>query len=235
MRRIGSSDEHSAEVEFSPALYAWPDAAARHEHVWLRCNMVMTQDGAVVGEDQKAASVATPIDKTVFAALRRDCDVILVGAGTARAENYRPASVPIALVSRRLALSHELPLFAQRTPDSPATYVLTTEQAIASAPEWLTATAELISCGADEVDLAYAVGALKSRGLTRVHSEGGPGLLTDLINARLLDELLLTISPIIQGATKSLIGSLDSPVTGTFSQVMIEDGTLFLRFLPEYG
>ncbi len=223
------------DVEFSPALYEWPNAATAKEHVWVRCNMVMTQDGAAVGSDGRSATIATPIDKQVFGALRRDCDVILVGAGTARAEGYRPSVVPIALVSRTLAVPHDLPLFAQHTPDSPPTFLLTTEKAIDAAPEWMHTSAELISCGAEEVDLALALKALHLRGLTRVHSEGGPALLTSLIQARLLDELLLTITPMIQGATKSLIGALDAPVKGAFSQVLVEDGTVLLRFLPDYS
>lgn len=235
MQRIGSTDGQLADVEFSPDLYEWPLASRTKDQVWLRCNMVMTQDGAAVGSDGRSATIATPIDKTVFGALRRDSDVILVGAGTARAEGYRPASVPIALVSRTLALSHELALFAQQGPDSPTTILLTTGKAIASAPQWLHSSAELISCGEEEVDLAVALEALHTRGLARVHCEGGPMLLTGLIKAELLDELLVTITPMIQGATKSLIGHLDAPVQGSFSQVLVEDGTVLLRFLPDYS
>ena len=234
MHRIGLPDGDHAQVEFSPDLYEWPAAAMQKDSAWVRCNMVMSQDGAIVGSDERAGSIATPIDKTVFGALRRDCDVILVGAGTARAESYRPASVPVALVSRHLAIPHDLPLFAQHKADSPATFALTTQKAIDSAPDWLRSGAELIACGDEDVDLAQALDALSQRGLTRVHCEGGPHLLTDLIRAELLDELLLTVSPLIQGATKSLIGSLETPVKGAFTQVLVEDGTLFLRFLPDY-
>lgn len=235
MFKIGSSGGQQTEVEFSPALYAWPSSAVTKDRAWVRCNMVMTQDGAAVGTDGKSATIATPIDKEVFRALRRDSDVILVGAGTARAEGYRPTVVPIALVSRTLALPHDLPLFAQHKPDSPTPILLTTSKAINSAPPWLKDIAELVDCGGADVDLSTALRALHSRGLTRVHCEGGPTLLTSLIQAQLLDELLLTITPVIQGATKSLIGELDSPVRGVFSQVLVEDGTLLLRFLPDYS
>ena len=235
VERLAHSDVEATTVEFSPGLYAWPHSATAKDASWVRCNMVMTQDGAAAGPDGRSASIASPIDKTVFSALRRDSDVILVGAGTARAEGYRPAAVPIALVSRTLALPDDLPLLAQREPDSPKTYLLTTAMAMASAPAGLAAQAEIIDCGQTEVDLARALLELRSRGLTRVHSEGGPTLLTSLIKAKLLDELLLTITPVIQGASTSLIGPLDTPVFGKFSQVLIEDGTLLLRFLPDYG
>ncbi|MDP2013142.1 MAG: dihydrofolate reductase family protein, partial [Actinomycetota bacterium] len=113
--------------------------------------------------------------------------------------------------------------------------LLTTQKAIDSAPAWLKASADLIACGVEQVDLAVALKVLHSRGLTRVHSEGGPALLTSLIRAQMLDELLLTITPMIQGATMSLIGHLDAPVQGSFSQVLVEDGTVLLRFLPDYS
>lgn len=234
MQKIGSADGTTTDVEFSAALYEWPLVAVNGESVWVRCNMVMTQDGAAVGADGRSGGINSEVDKRAFSALRKDSDVILVGAGTARAEGYRPATVPIALVSKHLAFTQELPLFAQQQPDSPVTLVLTTAGAIEGAPDWLKSSAELIDCGVDEVDLAVALEALKARGLTRVHSEGGPALLTSLIQAQLLDELLLTITPQIQGATKSLIGSLEMPVRGTVAQVLVEDGTILLRFLPHY-
>ncbi|MDO8731278.1 MAG: dihydrofolate reductase family protein [Actinomycetota bacterium] len=235
MQRLSSPEGQLTDVEFSSALYEWPLSATNKEQVWVRCNMVMTQDGAAVGSDGRSATIATPIDMQAFGVLRRDSDVILVGAGTARAERYRPAAVPIALVSQHLALHHDLPLFAQRQPESPTTILLTTAKAIASAPEWLNSSSELVACGEEQVDLALALQALQLRGLTRVHSEGGPSLLTSLVQAQLLDELLLTITPMIQGATKSLIGNLDAPVYGSISQVLIEDGTILLRFLPDYS
>ncbi len=235
MRRIGPVEGQLTDVEFSSALYPWPVSALNKEKVWVRCNMVMTQDGAAAGADGRSASIASAIDKKVFGALRRDCDVILVGAGTARAEGYRPAAVPIALVSQHLNLRSDLPLFSQSEPDSPTTFLMTTANAIKEAPEWMREGAELIACGEEDVDLAVALHELKRRGLTRVHSEGGPSLLTSLIQAALLDELLLTITPMIQGSSTSLIGNLDMPVSGAFTQVLVEDGTLLLRFEPDYS
>lgn len=235
MQRLVPGQTGTTEVEFSTALYPWPQAAIDKQRVWIRCNMVMSQDGAAVGTDGRSASIATPIDKQVFRAVRRDSDVILVGAGTARAEGYHPSIVPIALVTRSLVLPEDLPLFAQADDATPRTIVFTTATAIATAPTWLLEKADLIDCGTDEVDFTRVVEVLQERGLTRVHSEGGPGLLTTMIKARALDELLLTISPIIHGATSALVGELGEQVRGSFSQVLVDDGTLLLRFLPEYS
>lgn len=72
---------------------------------WLRVNMVSTVDGAATGESGRSGSINNSVDKVVFDHLRETCDVIVVGAGTARAEGYGPAARPMVVVSR----SGELP------------------------------------------------------------------------------------------------------------------------------
>ena len=68
---------------------------------WLRVNMVSTVDGSATGESGVTGTINNAADKRVFHALRRFADVIVVGAGTARTERYRPADRPIVVVSRR--------------------------------------------------------------------------------------------------------------------------------------
>ena len=65
--------------------YAWPPGR------WLRANMVSTADGAARSPDGLSAGISSPVDKRVFGRLRGLADAILVGAGTVRAEGYRPA------------------------------------------------------------------------------------------------------------------------------------------------
>jgi riboflavin biosynthesis pyrimidine reductase len=72
---------------------------------WLRVNMVSTVDGAATGESGRSGSINNAVDKVVFDHLRATADVIVVGAGTARAEGYGPAGKPMVVVSR----SGELP------------------------------------------------------------------------------------------------------------------------------
>ena len=76
------------------SLYAAPSTP------WLRANMVSTLDGAATGETGRSGSINNEVDKRVFDTLRDLADAILVGAGTAEAEGYRPADRPIVLVSR---------------------------------------------------------------------------------------------------------------------------------------
>ncbi|MFC6345325.1 dihydrofolate reductase family protein, partial [Nocardioides hankookensis] len=68
---------------------------------WLRVNMVSTVDGAATGASGTSGSINNAVDKQVFDHLRATCDVIVVGAATARAEGYGPADRPIVVVSRQ--------------------------------------------------------------------------------------------------------------------------------------
>ena len=87
------SPGHAMEMD-SEALalaYAYPQLSA--EQTWVRANFVTTLDGAATGDDGRSGSINTGADRDVFALLRALCDVVLVGAGTARAEGYRRAVV----------------------------------------------------------------------------------------------------------------------------------------------
>ena len=68
---------------------------------WVRVNMVSTVDGSATGEGGLTGSINNEADHRVFDLLRRQADVIVVGAGTARAEGYTALDLPLVLVSRR--------------------------------------------------------------------------------------------------------------------------------------
>ena len=82
------------DTEDLATLYAAP------RRPWLRVNMVSTVDGAATGDSGRSGSINNAVDKVVFDHLRATCDVVVVGAGTARAEDYGPAVRPIVVVSR---------------------------------------------------------------------------------------------------------------------------------------
>ncbi len=234
MQRVGGPvirEELPADI---PTLYSWPKIATSHERPWVRCNMVMSLDGAIAGPDGKSASIGSPIDKKVFSAVRRDSDVILVGAGTVRQEGYRPTVVPIAVVTNQLNFNEGLPVFNQVGPMSPKNLIITHDNAINDAPDWLKRAVSFIPSGKSSVDLKRAVAGLHALGLDRIHCEGGPLLLTALIKAQVLDELLLTVTPILVGGSSTLLTSAIGECRGEFTQVLVEDGTLLLRFIPQY-
>jgi hypothetical protein len=93
--------------------YAEPARRRVDGRPWLLVNMIASLDGAVaLGE--RSGGLGGPADQRVFAHLREIADVIVVGAGTARAESYGPprkAGQRIGVVTRRANLDWTSPLF----------------------------------------------------------------------------------------------------------------------------
>ncbi len=226
MRRLLPSP--STDVDLVDA-YAYPP-----ERPWLRANMVASVDGAATAEGL-SGGLSGEADRRVFGVLRSLADVVLVGAGTVRAEGYRPAALPIAVVSNRLDLDLSAPLF---TAAAHRTLVLTSGAAVALRLAAVREVADVAICGAERVDPGLAVQALRDRGHARLLCEGGPGLLGQLAVAGLLDELCLTISPVLAGgdASRVLTGLPVAPPARLRLQHLLEDeGFLFARYAVRRG
>lgn len=224
-------------------LYAVADRSRPH----LRVNFVASTDGAAtLGGFSEGLSGGA--DKRVFALLRDTCDALLVGAGTMRVEGYREldlgprrrakrvaaglAEHPTQVVAtRRLDLDPRSPAFAS-APVRPI--VLTCAQAPESRRAALAEVAEVLTCGDDELDLTAALDALSARGLPQVLCEGGPHLLGAMTEANAVDELCLTISPMLAGPGAPRI-TAGPPVTQPrglqLAHVLEADGNLILRYL----
>jgi riboflavin biosynthesis pyrimidine reductase len=148
----------------------------RHDsRPWVLVNMITSLDGAVA-IDQRSGGLGGPADQRVFKLLRSLADVVLVGAGTARAEKYGPPAKDgqrIAVVTRSADLDWSTPLFA-----SGAGLVVTTEDAPA-------VPVDSIRAGHESVDL---LGALRQLDAELVLCEGGPSLNGDLVSDGLVDE-----------------------------------------------
>jgi riboflavin biosynthesis pyrimidine reductase len=74
----------------------WPEGE------WLRVNFVASVDGSAQGSDGRSGTINNDVDVAVFQQLRRTADVILVGAGTARAEEYGPVDTPMVVVGHHM-------------------------------------------------------------------------------------------------------------------------------------
>jgi riboflavin biosynthesis pyrimidine reductase len=234
MRYSGLSD---AELT---SLYAYPPGDV------LRANMVSSADGAA-SLDGASAGLSSAADRHVFALLRTLADVILVGANTARVERYAPVRIrelwrhlrggrtptpPIAVVTASGDLDPSSPLIADAPPHA-RTIVITTSSAPAAARDRLGAHADVVVAGSSLVDLKAAVRALRDRGHRHILAEGGPGILAQLVAAGLLDELCLTIGPLLAGpgAPRILAGSaLPAPVPMSLAHVIDDDGFLLCRY-----
>jgi riboflavin biosynthesis pyrimidine reductase len=237
-----ASDSDSAiDDAWLARLYAYPAGQ------WLRGNMVASADGASA-LDGLSGGLSTPGDRRLFWVLRGLADVILAGAGTTRAEHYRPtrpsdswaplglragrpAAPPLAVVSRSLDLDPADPLFTAAPADA-KTIVITCAAAPPDTREALRRSADVIVAGDTTVDLKQALAALHDRGLDRILCEGGPSVLAQLAAARLLDELCLTVSPVLAGPgpARILTGAPFPPQRLDLAVVLEENGTLFCRY-----
>lgn len=200
---------------------------------WLRVNMVSSVDGAATGESGKSGSINNAADKVVFDLLRSLADAVVVGAGTLREEGYRPLSgKPLVAVSRRAAVP-------PRLRSAPAGSVLLATCSSARGLDEarsLLGTDHVIVAGDDEVDLVGVVAALHDRGLRQLLSEGGPHLLSHLLQADLVDELDATVVPkLVGGAGPRIVDGPPVDVPLTLRLLLEEDDTLLGRWFTPRG
>ena len=195
----------------------------------VRLNMIASLDGATA-VDGVAGGLANKADQDLFHLMRSLADVVLVAAGTVRAEGYGPSKVPIAVVTRSCNLDWGSRFF---TAQDARPVVVTVATAPAEARARAAEVADVVVAGERDVDLAMAVDALGERGWRAVLCEGGPTLNGQLAAAGLLDELCLTLSPrLVGGTAKRLLAGplLPGPPTLTLASACEQDGFLFLRY-----
>lgn len=218
--------------------YAYPPALAEP---YLRMNFVSSADGAAAAGG-KSAGLGSDADRKVFGLLRELCEVIVVGAGTARAENYRGArrpsrvtgsAPPIAVITGTADLDPAAPLF---TDTSVPPIVLTGRSSPPDNRGRLRAAgADVVVLDSDRPDPAGIRAALHARGLRRVLCEGGPSLFGDLIAADAVDELCLTVSPVLAGgdAPRVARGPVGDLRPMRLVGVLGEDDVLLLRYVRD--
>jgi riboflavin biosynthesis pyrimidine reductase len=198
----------------------------------VRLNMIASIDGATAVAGL-SGGLGGPADQALFAVLRSQADVVLVAAGTVRAEHYGPSKVPVAVISRSCRLDWGSPFFTKAIAPP---IVITVTQAPALEREKAAGLADVIIAGEQDVDLAAALDALSERGYARVLAEGGPSLNGQLAAAGLLDELCLTVSPLLAGgeAKRILAGpALTAGPRWRLRSLCEQDGFLFLRYRPQ--
>ncbi|CAN5292195.1 pyrimidine reductase family protein [soil metagenome] len=199
--------------------YAYP--AESSDQTWVRVNFVSTLDGAAQGGDDLSGSLSSEADKRVFALLRSLADVVLVGSGTAAAEKYapvKPSEIDVVLRAR-LGLAPSLPIAvvskSLHVPEAllaPGQLVITTATAPAERLAALRKQIDVIAVGEDAIDWPAALRALGERGLQRISCEGGPSLHGALAAEDLVDELCLTLSPLVVAGESARITDATSSV-----------------------
>ena len=239
MRRLFPDPADEVDLD---AAYAWPTPEAQ----LVRANMVISADGAAAYAGS-GRPLTTRADQRVFAALRGLADVVLVGAGTVRRENYGPVRPtpqrqarrvaagrspvpPLAVVSARLDLDPQSRFFAAAVARP---LVLTCATAPADRRTALGSVADVLECGTNAVDIPSALAALAERGHRRVLCEGGPTLLGAIMAAGRLAELCVTVAPtLVGGGGARMIAGAPLPELAALQlrQVLEDEGSLFLRY-----
>lgn len=229
------------------ALYTVADRSAP----WVRVNFISSIDGAATS-DGLSAGLGSPADLRVFDLLRRLCDVVVVGAGTVRAEGYGPMRLDPPATAWRLAHGlAEHPVFAivsaglhldpgsrifTEAPVRPV--VVTVEDAPQERIDALSGVADVVQAGRSRVDTRRMLELLTERGLRQLHCEGGPSLFADLVRDDTVDEVCLTISPALEGpgAPRIVAGRpSDERRRMAVAHVLDGDGTLLFRYVRAGG
>lgn len=211
----------------------------------VRVNMIYSADGAAVFGG-RAGPLSGQTDQQLLKILRGFADVVLVGAATARAENYGPVQLsdgqqaerqregrskppPIAVISQ----TGRLPARLVSDPSHPPLLV-TCAQAAARHDRSSDQRCGVLVAGDDTVDVARAIALLRAHGLSRVLCEGGPTLLDELVDADVIAEICVTLAPKL--AASQPVGHrrqpsrLPVPAALRLEHALAHDDYLFLKY-----
>lgn len=230
-----------AEVDPLQLQMSYP--RGRSDRPWVVGNFVTTIDGAAV-VDGGSSAINDEDDKAMFGALRAAADFILVGAGTVRAERYGPIvlderrrearrdagmeEVPhLVVVTRSLSLDPAAKVFGD--PDRRVT-VLTVDNAPADRFAALSEVADVVRLGGTSpVDLLHYLRIARV-----VLCEGGPGLWGQFVAAGLIDEMSLTLAPMMVAGESVRLAhgpAASPPLEMRLDRILHGDRSLFLRYL----
>ncbi len=185
--------------------------------------LAMSADGKIADRTRSPARFGSAIDKAHLERQIAGADAMLFGAGTLRAYGttlritnpdllkQRQGKQPVQIVcSRSAQLNPDFPFFQQPVPR----WLLTTE---AAAVAWRNPALDhkfdrILTADAESSDLDWhqAMAQFSSLGLEKIIVAGGGELVASLFAADLIDELWLTVCPLILGGTES-----PSPVGGS--------------------
>lgn len=224
------------------ALYSYPTTLP-----WVRFNLIAALDGSAT-YNGVSAPLGNDGDRRLFGLVRRLCDVILVGAGTVRAEGYAGPLVSdedtrwrkargltphpaLALISGSLGMDPKSDLF-RHAPVRPL--IFTSAAAPPDRVEALSAVADVVVGGEESVDMRGCADRLGERGLGRILCEGGPGVFGGFIAEDGVDELCLSLSPLLVGGQGQRIaaGPEQAPLRHLMLASLLEaDSALYGRWI----
>jgi riboflavin biosynthesis pyrimidine reductase len=221
------------------------------ERPWVLANMIASADGSATDAGGRSGGLGGPADKAVFGAVRAVADVVVAGSATVITEDYGPSRPParvrdqrvargqapaprIAVTSASLAIEPTRRLFAEASPDA-RPLVLTVAAADPARRRALEAVADVHVVGDEQVDWARAFALLHAEleaGV--VLCEGGPSTIGQLVADDLLDELCVTIAPVLVAGDGPRIARRAAPVPDrglSLARILAADDHLFVRYL----
>ncbi|MCV2877559.1 bifunctional diaminohydroxyphosphoribosylaminopyrimidine deaminase/5-amino-6-(5-phosphoribosylamino)uracil reductase RibD [Sedimentimonas flavescens] len=165
---------------------------------WVALKLASSFDGRIALASGESQWITGPEARARVHALRAQFDAVLVGGGTARADDplltvrgFRPPRQPVRVVaSARLDLPRGR--LAGSLDQAPLWLAHGAEAPREARRFWQDLGAELIElpCGAEGLEAPPLMQALGARGLTRVFCEGGGQFAASLMRAGVVDELI---------------------------------------------
>lgn len=235
------------DVDATVAYLAAPRPAPA-DRPWVAVSMVSSLDGATAVGGRSGA-LGGEADRAVFRAVRAIADVVLVAAGTLRAECYGPVRLSEGAADARVAagrspapprlavVTASLDVDLTRPADGDVRpLVLTTDDADPDRRAAVEDLAEVRAHGAGRVDVVAALAGLRADGHEVVVCEGGPSLNAALVEHDLVDEWCLTLAPAVVGGVsrRAVHGAAEVLPAGhrhDLASLLEEDGVLFGRWL----
>jgi riboflavin biosynthesis pyrimidine reductase len=223
MRRLLPDPRPTSVSEQLETYRPWEEASEERPLVGM--NFVATVDGRATIEG-RSGPIGSDTDTAMLVGLRKRFEAVMIGAGTMRAERYGPMEPLMVLVSGRLDLPWDAPLFTEERGEA---LIFTASEA--EPPETAASVEVVRHEGA--VNLREALRYLRQeRGIRSLLSEGGPHLHAQMQADGLVDDLFLTIAPKLSGggAPRITEGSLPDVVGLELAWLLERDGELFARY-----
>lgn len=212
-----ATDEGQREVA------SWYDSPAK-----VRLNMVTTLTGGARGTDGTSDTITNRADRTILSLIRESADAVLVGAESVRRERYiAPKRTDLVVLSRSGNLgNHKLvPEKGRRI------FVVTPEDSVDAVRDALEGRPiEVLSAGRTPRDI---LNVLQNVGIERVVCEGGPTVAGQFLDAGVIEELCITVSPAVTPTIEPFIAATKQPATRVVSHVVDDEGFSYLRLAAD--
>jgi riboflavin biosynthesis pyrimidine reductase len=225
LRRVHPTPGGTIDLEAADAREQLLDWYRPPSADWLRLNLVSTVNGSAAGSDGTSDTITSETDRRILGAIRDHSDVVLVGAASVRAEGYRvPKNSRLAVLTSRGELEgHRV------AADALDRLIVICPPAVSAGirevfPGATVLNAALVDPERSDsaLSVASSIAALRDRGFASIVCEGGPNLAGQLLNERLVDELCLTVSPLL---TTTALPLPTTEARLTLSQLLIDESS----------